>query len=171
MIYNNRKTKGCLNMTLQEMNWYEPYVGKRDIPLEIVVPQSLCHAFIDNNGRNWVEIEIPPRDLRMLDTVWSTIVVEPAHVYYVDNEPYNMFWVNAGAMLNLYYKERSIQSDTRSIVSAEQDTSEQILVRILQWEAYRNGRVTSNRSNILKAIETDYLQSGLTMMNFIRTLR
>lgn len=145
------------------------YKPNRDTPLMIVVPVDLCFELIDNPGNRWCEIFIPPDNLQDVKKPWASIVVEPEHVFYVKDAPeYNMFWVNAGAVLKLHYKEYvSAGSNKRRTVSCASDTSEGVLARILQYEAYKNGLSPANKDLIYNA----YLMSGLTMLDYMLSFK
>lgn len=157
-------------MTVQH-EWEQQFFPGRDIPLFITVPITCCHPLTDKSGKQWCEVFVPPKDLRQMNDPWSTIVVNPDHVFYINMEPdYYMFWINSGAMLTLYYKALTPDGFQRKIIGSEQDTAENILARFLQYEAYRFHRIRSGKSNILRAIERDYLNSGQTMYDFIKTL-
>lgn len=146
------------------------FVPSRDTPLEIIVPANLCCELLDSNGSRWCEVFVPPHSIMNVHKPWSTIVVEPEHVFFIPNESYNMFWINAGAKLNLYYKTETADN-VRTISGSESEYAEGVLARFLQYEAYLNNRISSGKDCILQEIYADYKQSGLTMMAFVKSLQ
>lgn len=154
------------------MDDFVKFQPKRDVPFFITVPSEFCYNFEDSSKMKWCEIFIPPRQISMLKKPYPSIVVEPEHVFYISHEDYYVFWINAGATLHLYYKQYvSAGSSKRQIISSESDSPEGILGRILQYEAYRNGRIISGVDDITSVIYDDYVHSGMTMLAFIKSLK
>lgn len=141
------------------------YKGSRDSMLGIVVPQDCCSLFRDNSGLEWVEVFIPPRDAHSMKERWSSIVVPPNQVCFIDNV-YNEIFVNSGAVLTCLYKD--FQPDgTRYVIGYESELTEKILVRFLQYEKYkRHGLASCNTPLVM--LEQDYLNSGLKMMEYMK---
>ena len=141
------------------------YKGERDSMLGIVVPQNCCSLFQDNAGHDWVEVFVPPKDVRNMAHPWSSIAVPPKQVCFID-DIYNEVFVNSGAVLTCLYK--NWQSDgSRYVVGSEREIAEKILVRFLQYERYKKyGLQTTYPS--LDSVEHHYVDSGLKMMEYIK---
>lgn len=142
------------------------YRGKRDPMLGIVVNQGYCESFHAQDGREWIEIFIPPRNIFQMQYSWSSIAVPPEQVFCL-NDTYNEIFVNAGAVLTGLYKEYNADG-VRVPVHYEKFQSEEMLARFLQLEAVRQGRVKSGRDTILNDIYQTYVTSGMKMLAFIQ---
>lgn len=150
---------------------------RRDVPLFITIPSDLCYELIDSHDVKWCEIFVPPDSVQDLvnDSLWSTMVVEPEHVFYKENTDYVVFWINAGAKPYMCYKQRNAD-DKRIICNSECAYSEEIQARFLQWEYFRRDKdfrefaMNNNIINAKAVVYDSYKKSGQTMYDFIRSL-
>lgn len=145
------------------------YRGKRDSMLGIVVRQEFCDKYIDNSGKEWVEVFVPPRLTGCYHNQWGSMMVEPDHVCFID-DVYNEVFVNAGARIKIIIK--NLINGRRIMGNVETDTSEMILGRFLQYERYyalswgmrRNAVCEPDMTEILY---NKYNLSGMKMYNYI----
>lgn len=143
------------------------YKGQRDAFLEIVVAQENCAELIDSTGQLWVEVFIPPNDLLNLGDVWSSIVIPPKQVFFVD-DIYNLIQVNSGAVLTCLFKYWNDDHTKRVPRGQEYITTDQVLVRFLQYEYYKKHGYPNGQTHFMSAIEKAYYESGLKMIEYIR---
>ena len=142
------------------------YRGARDSMLGVVVNQAYCQLFTDSSGKDWVEVFVPPHRMLDYNKSWSSIVVPPVQVNFID-DVYNEVFVNSGALLTGLYKAYDANGK-RVPCGQEQFTSEQMLARFLQLEAVTQNRIRSKKDSIVDEIYKNYVASGLKMIEFIR---
>lgn len=129
------------------------YKGRRDPEVGIVIKQSLCEVYRGADHTKWIEIFIPRSDGTPYE--WGTIMVKPEQVDYIDNV-YNLVRVNDKAEIVNSTKEK----DTRSILDSEKMTPDVIIGHVLRKDLGITGKTA-------KEVYDDYIQSGLTMYNYI----
>lgn len=130
------------------------YKGKRDPEVGIVVRQSLCNVYRGKDSIKWVEVFIPRSDKAQYE--WGTIMVKPEQVDFID-DTYNLVRVNDGAEIVNSTKEK----DTHNILDCEKMTPAVIIGHVLRQELNLRGRDAAD-------IYRDYIDTGLTMYNYIR---
>lgn len=137
------------------------YRGHRDPMLGITIRQSFCQELITTSG-TWVEIFVPKPGLFTRDMLsWPSIVVEPAHVFFLDDN-WNEFFINAGADIGLCYKSPD-GAGNRVITTRETEISELILARFLAYECWaRTGFELS-----MRYLYHDFMKSGLKMSAYV----
>lgn len=142
------------------------YKGKRDPMLGIIVPQDCCLFFTDSNQKDWIEVFIPPEDIANIQLPWSSIAVPPNQVCFVD-DIYNAVFVNSGAVLTCLYKVPN-PDGSRSVSGQERAVTERILARFLQFEYYKGHFNSPYTSYNVDSLYADYVNTGMTMIEYIR---
>lgn len=146
----------------------EIYQPLRDAPVQGVFPRELCGRLLTASNTEWCEIFVPPKDIRDYgdNAQWPSFVADTERMFYIPTDRnYNILSMNENARLSLCYKTLD---ETRKIIGREPSTTEEILARILQYEAVKAKRFTTG--NNCQAIYEMYLASGKTMYNYIRSL-
>lgn len=143
------------------------YRGSRDPMLGIIVPQTCCNSFMDHAGKEWVEIFIPPNDMRYMAAPWPSIMVPTQQVYYIDDE-YNEFYINAGAVLNLIYKSVDPKTGKRFGTGMDKEVAERILGRFLQYEYFKQHGIPNGTVDMVDELYNNYMASGLKMFMYIK---
>lgn len=70
------------------------YKGKRDAHMTIEVPMELCYE-VKHNGTTWIEVFIPDKK-ENLPGVWSSFIVKPEQVCFLDDKTNIIENINRG---------------------------------------------------------------------------
>lgn len=133
------------------------YKGKRDPEIGIVIRQSMCDIYESKTDHTlWIEIFVPRSP--QAPYPWGTIMVKPNQVDFIDDE-FNLVRVNNFASIVNSTKEEG----THKILDSEKMTPYDIIGAILKFE------LESNKT--AKQLFDDFMESGLTMYNYIQRFR
>lgn len=150
------------------------YRGRRDPMVAIAVPQSWCDTFVSKtDNRTWVEIHIPPATALpgQNPEKWPALALPPEQVFYQD-DVWNEFHINAGAVIMLAYKDKS-PTGSVTVLDTEEASTEDIRARVLNlflkydpaWAARQSA--TSANALTLKQLDSCFMRSGRTMRGCI----
>lgn len=109
------------------------YIGRRDPEVQIVVPQHLCNTYIAKDGREFVEVFIPPESIYDYQLPhhhsWGSIMVEPKQVDFLrKGSIYNIIRVNDGARIVC-----SVKDVNHTVLNSEILLPEDIAGRLLKY--------------------------------------
>lgn len=106
------------------------YRGKRDPEIRIVVMQKHCTEYKSKQNLKFIEIFIPPENIKDYDTQWGSIMVKPEQVFFIPNTNANLVNVNNGADIIC-----SVKDDKHRVVSSETLPPDAIMGRILKYHS------------------------------------
>ena len=141
------------------------YVPKRDIFVEIIVPQACCRPYQSSGGADWVEVFVPPENAGSYGGRWGSIMVKPEQTAFIPDTQYNVIYVNEGAKII-----NSVKDDARRVLSEETLLPQQIIGRYLKWYEIQkytslNTWYTEYPSHIY---QTFWKRSRFSLWNYIR---
>lgn len=147
------------------------YRGHRDPMTAIAVPQAWCDTFVGKtDNKTWVEIHIPPETaLPNQDPMkWPALALPPEQVYFQD-DVWNEFHINAGAIIVLTYKD--IRPDgTRIVLDTEEASTEHIRARVLNLFLKHDSKYApggTGKRLSLDQLDNCFIRSGRTMRSCI----
>ena len=103
------------------------YKGRRDPEVSIIVPRDFCSIYRGRQGKDWVEIQVPPEVRADYRDPWGIMMVDPEQVDFLDEE-YNVVRVNDKAKIVSSRKDMH-----RRVVWGEEIEPVEIIGRFLKY--------------------------------------
>ena len=140
------------------------YKGYRDPELRVIVPANKCWSYTDRNGKEWVEIFVPPEKFDDYKQNWGSIMVSPTQVYSMD-DAWNVVELNDGTQIINSCKNRKRDTIWKEMLSPQQITG-----RFLKFYYFCRFRGKYPREPESNALYNDMISVGQMMDVYMNRL-